>query len=726
MKEFMYAVGYYPLMQNREDWVKDIETMKQCGIKYVRTAELFNAWDRIEPVENKFDFGFLDDFFDLCHSYGMKIILGTGTASPPYWIHEKYPDVNILNNHGEQYPNHVSYSWACVDHPGFIKSVTEYVSKLVNRYKDHPALFCYQIHNEISLPFMPLQGGDIDLYCYCENSQEKFRQWLKNKYKTIDQVNYAYRWGATNTVYSDFSQITAPKTKCTSWASVTRWLDWRLFWMENLVEFVSFQNQIIKQFDSKHLTSTNIFFLKSQDPLGVITALDQFEMAKAVDVIGYDLYPGSGNKLESSHEFSSMFLSLAKSTAKPLGKEFWLMETESGPIGGWALGPSRTVDGNDLFRNIFEAIGHESRMTLYQGFRQWDFQPIHWGGLVDLDGNHTDLTKAAKKIGEITSNYNHYFGNAKNNDAKVAILISKENAIILNGMDQDAMLLKALKGAYRVFWEMNFDVEFVTPELVKNGYVNRFSMVLAPFMIHVDEELSLGIERYVSQGGIIISSARLGFLGNRGWYNHTVPDQCLSSVFGVKVSQVFANTTCRITYKKKTYDGYWHKELLETAKDTKILARYTDDTPAITINSYKSGKAIYIGTHLDVAYVENQSMLLWDLLSDILAQESIEPSVDVNYSNRQHKEINVNFLSDGYKDMLLITNYTKKNQENFFKNGKKLVEIKLKEKNYLRAFDNLEDTLIEVRNEMCDCTISLEIRKNEVKIISLQKELSDE
>ena len=65
MKEFMYAAGYYPLMQNRDDWVKDIESMKQCGIEYIRTAELFNAWDRIEPIEGKFDFDFLDDFFEI-------------------------------------------------------------------------------------------------------------------------------------------------------------------------------------------------------------------------------------------------------------------------------------------------------------------------------------------------------------------------------------------------------------------------------------------------------------------------------------------------------------------------------------------------------------------------------------------------------------------------------------------------------------------------------------
>ncbi len=355
--ELIYAAGYYPLMHDKNDWDRDLKRMKEAGIRLIRTAELFNSWDRIEPEKDAFKFEFLDDFFDLCLKYGIKVMLGTGTASPPYWIHEMYPEVNIVNNHNEQYPNNVSYSWACVNHSGYLKEVERYLTVLVNRYKNHEALFAYQIHNEISMPFMPLKDGDVDIYCYCESCINKFREWVRNKYKTLDELNYAYRWGATNTFHTNWNQVIPPKTKPTSWSSITRWLDWRLFAMDSMVQFVSWQNQCIKALDKNHITTTNIFFLKSQDMLGVITALDQFEMAKVVDVIGYDLYPGSGDKLEKNPEFSSMFLDMARSTSESIGKEFWLLETESGPINGWVLGLSRNVKDFDLVRNVLKPLG---------------------------------------------------------------------------------------------------------------------------------------------------------------------------------------------------------------------------------------------------------------------------------------------------------------------------------------------------------------------------------
>ena len=88
-----------------------------------------------------------------------------------------------------------------------------------------------------------------------------------------------------------------------------------------------------------------------------------------------------------------MCLDLGRSTAEPAGKDFWLLETESGPINGWVMGPHRNVNGKDLYRNVLDAVSQGAKLCLYQGFREWDFQPIHWGGLVDLDGNPTDRLK---------------------------------------------------------------------------------------------------------------------------------------------------------------------------------------------------------------------------------------------------------------------------------------------------------------------------------------------
>ncbi len=720
--KFIYAAGYYPLMQKKEDWNRDLKIMKDSGINLIRTAELFNTWDRIEPEKGQFNFGFLDEFFDLCLNYDIKILLGSGTASPPYWIHELYPDVNITNNHDEAYPNNVSYSWACIDNKGYLEEIERYLSVLVNRYKDHPSLFAYQLHNEISLPFMPLREGDVDIYCYCNDSIEKFREWIKNKYQTLDTLNYAYRWGATNTVQTRWDQVEPPRTKSTSWSSVTRWLDWRLFWMENMVNFIKWQNTLIKAMDPNHITTTNIFFLKTQDPLGVITALDQFEMAKVVDIIGYDLYPGSGNKLEGKPEFSSMCLDMARSTAESIQKDYWLLETESGPINGWVLGPSRNVKGFDLERNIFEAIGHNAKATLYQGWREWDFQPIHWGAIVDLDGNPTERTEAAGKIGKHLQDESHIINTGHTPKSKIALFLSKENAIILNGMGQEKFLMTALRGAYRIFWEMNYSVDFITPELVENGYANHYEIIFMPFTAYVTKKLAQSFASYVHQGGNLIGTARCGMLGDKGWYNHQNPCFDLVDVFGVEVKEIIANVTPTITYNMKNYKGHWHKEVLAIKETTKILARFSDDQPCVTLNHYGKGQALYFGTHPDVAYIENGSELGYDLIKNFMTTHAIKPKIELEYANPQVKEIDGHLLENDTNALLILTHYINQSHSGFFNNKTKSVRVKLNTiVHYKEAINITTQEKINITYDDNVLNLQLTITKNETLMIKLNK-----
>ena len=145
-----------------------------------------------------------------------------------------------------------------------------------------------------------------------------------------------------------------------------------------------------------------------------MTGLDQHQMAKVVDYIGYDLYPGSGNKLEKNAGVLFHVLDLARSTVLDKKGRFWMMETDSGPINGWVLGPSRNVKGFDLKRNVFDAIGHGATMSLYQGWREWDFQPIHWGAIVDLDGQPTGANGSSRVDWE---NHPDHTGNWQCNSA---------------------------------------------------------------------------------------------------------------------------------------------------------------------------------------------------------------------------------------------------------------------------------------------------------------------
>ncbi len=88
---FNFGVDYYPEQWPEERWTKDAELMAQAGFNVVRLAEF--AWSRLEPEKGRFDFEWLDRAIALLAGYGMRIVLGTPTASPPPWLMAEHPEI---------------------------------------------------------------------------------------------------------------------------------------------------------------------------------------------------------------------------------------------------------------------------------------------------------------------------------------------------------------------------------------------------------------------------------------------------------------------------------------------------------------------------------------------------------------------------------------------------------------------------------------------------------
>jgi len=58
---------------------------------------------------------------------------------------------------------------------------------MVNRYKDHPALLGWYLHNgytnENNYPGGPkLRHGSVGWYDYSEFAKQRFREWLRKRY----------------------------------------------------------------------------------------------------------------------------------------------------------------------------------------------------------------------------------------------------------------------------------------------------------------------------------------------------------------------------------------------------------------------------------------------------------------------------------------------------------------------------------------------------------------
>jgi beta-galactosidase len=88
------AVGvcYYPEHWPEEWWDSDAARMAEVGIKYVRIGEF--AWSRLEPTaQATCSFDWMIRAMDVLGRHGLKVIVGTPTATPPRWMIDKHPDM---------------------------------------------------------------------------------------------------------------------------------------------------------------------------------------------------------------------------------------------------------------------------------------------------------------------------------------------------------------------------------------------------------------------------------------------------------------------------------------------------------------------------------------------------------------------------------------------------------------------------------------------------------
>ena len=94
----MLGVCYYPEQWPEELWADDARRMAEMGLNYVRIGEF--AWSVIEPEPDRFDWGWLDRAVETLGKTGLKVVMGTPTATPPKWLTDRHPDILPHDRHG--------------------------------------------------------------------------------------------------------------------------------------------------------------------------------------------------------------------------------------------------------------------------------------------------------------------------------------------------------------------------------------------------------------------------------------------------------------------------------------------------------------------------------------------------------------------------------------------------------------------------------------------------
>lgn len=187
------GANYHPHDWDSSRWRTDVKLMKEAGFTTVRLGHL--CWDSYEPEEGVYTFSWFDEVMDLFAEAGIGVVLDVSMRPAPTWVHKLCPGCNIVGKEGNMQPSIRRYMEDVAD-PAYQKYALRFAEILVKRYRNHPALFAFGLCNELG-------SGQRS---YSEYNRQRFVQWLKHKYGTVEQLNRAWatrRWSRRLTSFDD-------------------------------------------------------------------------------------------------------------------------------------------------------------------------------------------------------------------------------------------------------------------------------------------------------------------------------------------------------------------------------------------------------------------------------------------------------------------------------------------------------------------------------------------
>ena len=264
----MLGVCYYPEHWPEAWWAEDAQAMRAMGIVWVRIGEF--AWSRMEPEPGRYDWGWLDRAMDTLGAAGLRVVLGTPTATPPKWLTDRHPEILPADAHGRP-RGFGSRRHATASSDIWWQESRRIVTALAARYGTHPALGGWQIDNEFGCHDTVLSYGAEDL--------SGFREWLRRRYQSPAQLNEA--WG--NVFWSmevaSFNEVALPAATVTEPNPAARLDFWR-YASAQVTAYCAMQADILRAHSPGRFVTHNF--------MGRFTDFDHWAMGQELDFATWD------------------------------------------------------------------------------------------------------------------------------------------------------------------------------------------------------------------------------------------------------------------------------------------------------------------------------------------------------------------------------------------------------------------------------------------------------
>jgi beta-galactosidase len=581
MDTVLYGVSYYYEYMPYERLEKDVQMMKQAGINFVRVGE--STWSSFEPREGKFEFAWMEKVLDRLHKAGIKVILGTPTYSIPPWLYKKHPEILVTKLKGEKsfYGPRQNMDITSPVYRFYAERITR---KVISHFKDHPAIIGYQIDNETSS--YGTAGKNVFL---------KFVDYLKKKFKTVDELNKAWGLAYWGQLINNWDELPPPDGTVNPGYQ----LEWQRYQLKIVTDFLAWQAAIVNECKRPDQFITHDFVG------GARTDVDQFEVAKCLDIVAANSY------FPVQDKFDGYQITLTGDLCRSLKQSNYLiMETNAQT--------AITDSKQPLSQQQFPPYDGQVRLAAYSHISSganmvayWHWHSLHygketfWKGVLSHDLETNRIYDEVKRTSDELKTVGPKLVNLKKKN-KVAILYSIDSSYGIKFMpfSSEVDYKTILRQFYQTLYRLNVGVDFIFPQ---SSNFNDYNVIVVPPLYIAGDELLQRLVDFVKKGGHLVLSFKSGFCDKYSRVRWTKMPGPLREACGFYY-QEFSNLKDELSLKADPYRvgdkdnkvSIWADFIVpETAT---ALAYYEHPFfgkyPAITRNKYGKGTVTYQGTVL--------------------------------------------------------------------------------------------------------------------------------
>ncbi|HVD48223.1 MAG TPA: beta-galactosidase [Candidatus Limnocylindria bacterium] len=590
LPHLMYGGDYNPDQWPEEVWSEDVRLMREAGVNLVSLG-IF-AWSRLEPKEGKFNFEWLDRIMNMLHEGGVSVDLATATASPPPWLSHAHPEMlPVLADGVRLWPGGRQHY--CPSSPIYRDATRRLVDALATRYAKHPALVMWHVGNEYAC-HVPA--------CYCDVSAHAFREWLKQRYGSLEELNRAWGTDFWSQRYSSWEEILPPR-RTPTWPNPTQQLDFMRFSSDELLECYEIERKVLTERTPGIPVTTN--FMRFFKPL------DYWKWAEREDIVSDDVYqdpldPEAGMR-------SAMAADLMRSLGR--GRPWILMEQSPNRVNWREVNVPKAPGQMRLWS--FQAVARGADGVLFFQWRQSraGAEKFHSAMVPHGPPQSSPTWREVVRLGGELRALDAVCGSRIRAD--VAILLDWESwwALELPSKPSNRIQqLEQLEAYYRPFFEANVTADFARPTDDLSGY----KLVVAPSLYLVSDAAAANLCAYVEGGGNLVMSFFSGVVDPNEHIRLGGYPQPFVPMLGVQVLDwvpLGDGETLPVRFSDNSEAGadLWAELLAVQGAEVlaTFAATYLDGHPAVTLNHFGAGTAQYVGTQLDPSALANSLKAAW-------------------------------------------------------------------------------------------------------------------